>query len=357
MEERQIPDITKAQRNSREIRWYILLLPVGHRGPAKGLRKELEYRQREGLPLFDYFAPQYKEVKRIDGKFVESDHALYFNYVFVKASEEEIYRMKQHHLAHFNFMPRVKVGDKSYYPYLTERGMDLLRWIAKAYSNVLPVCTIEPDQLIAGDRVRIVSGQFAGAEASVVKTIGGGSKAIMVRIENWMWVPLLHVRPSEYEIIALNEEGKHAYTQLDNERIQQGLHLALEHRMTGMDLTDADIRIAQEALKLYNNLEMGTDVMRSKLYSILLQAHTILSDREEQDKVMARAQAILPLLKAEQSKALLSATLYGCTDNLRFKEEADKMILRWKEEVQPKKLKRQLIRRLEDYNRWFGHDL
>lgn len=35
-------------------------------------------------------------------------------------------------------------------------------------------------------------------------------------------------RPSgEYEIIALHEGGKHVYTRLDNDRLQEGLHEAM----------------------------------------------------------------------------------------------------------------------------------
>ena len=54
---------------------------------------------------------------------------------------------------------------------------------------------------------------------------GGGHKDVMARILDCMWVPLLEVKPGEYELIELNTKGKHAYTHLDNDRLREGLHV------------------------------------------------------------------------------------------------------------------------------------
>lgn len=44
-------------RDVHTVRWYVLSLPACHKGPAKGLRKELDRRVRLGEPTFDFFAP------------------------------------------------------------------------------------------------------------------------------------------------------------------------------------------------------------------------------------------------------------------------------------------------------------
>ena len=49
----------------------------------------------------------------------------------------------------------------------------------------------------------------------------------MVCVENYMWVPLLRVQPGQYEVIALNDDGKHVYTRLGNDRQLLKLHEAL----------------------------------------------------------------------------------------------------------------------------------
>ena len=45
-------------RDVHAVRWYVLSLPACHKGPAKGLKKELDRRVRLGEPTFDFFAPQ-----------------------------------------------------------------------------------------------------------------------------------------------------------------------------------------------------------------------------------------------------------------------------------------------------------
>ena len=118
------------------VRWYVLVLPYGHRGsPSAGLRAELERREKSGEPPFDYFAPQYVEVRSVRGKMTKTTRALLFNYVFVHASEAEIYRMKSGTLRNYNFLPRVRESDRQHYPYLTDEAMENLRWVARAHET------------------------------------------------------------------------------------------------------------------------------------------------------------------------------------------------------------------------------
>ena len=105
----------------------------------------------------------------------------------------------------------------------------------------------------------------------------------------------------------------------------------------------------------YGKLQMDSDVMRCKLASILLMAHTVLGNREERGELEAFSRTILPLLKAEQSRALLLATLYGCTDNNMYYHEAHALIVPWRKKPDMKKSKRQLLQWLDDYDEWLGH--
>ena len=331
-----------------------MVVPQRHKGAVAELENEHKRRQRNGEPVLEYFAPTYVEVKNIDGKLVNTQKPLLYNYVFIHASEEEIYRMKQR-LPQYNFLSRVKDGESSYYPYLSDKAMEDLQWIAKSYADTLPVYFPETNKLMKGDKVRITAGQFKGVEATVVSQPGAGKKDIMVSIENWMWVPLLHILPGQYEVIALNEQNKHVYTSLDNERLSGGLHRALKQYHTANGASEADRELANEALRLYGSLQMETDVMRCKLYSLLLPAYLIAGRKDEFETLVAAARTILPALKAEQSKALLLVTLYGCTDNSIFHSQAHALIDRWRTEERPKKSKLQLMQRLDDYDDWLGH--
>ena len=315
------------------VRWYVLVLPYGHRGsPSAGLRAELERREKSGEPPFDYFAPQYVEVRSVRGKMTKTTRALLFNYVFVHASEAEIYRMKSGTLRNYNFLPRVRESDRQHYPYLTDEAMENLRWVARAYDEVLPVCTPAPDKLMKGDRVRITEGQFMGVEATVMTQPGAGQKSVMVCVEDWLWVPLLYVKQGQYEVVALNESGKHIYTKLNNDRLFTKMHEAIIHYHSAEGVTDDDRRTAQEIINLFGSLEMPTPILRCKHYSLLLPAYLVLGRTEDMNTLLHKADSVLSGIKAEQVAALLLTTLYGCTGNDYYRGQAHNIINRWGKE-------------------------
>lgn len=349
----------RAKKNSNAVRWYVLALPTSRKGhyqgnPARALQMEQERRTRTGEPVFEYFAPSYVEVRKQHGEMVRSNHPLLYNYVFIHASEAEIYRMKRF-LPQYNFLPRVREKYDAYYPYLSDEAMENLKWVAASYSDVLPVYTPGPERLMKGDRIRITEGQFKGVEASVIIQPGGGRKEVMVCVENCMYVPLLCVEPGQYEVIALNADNRHVYTRLNGDRLPVGLHEALKRYHSPEGVTDADRALASEVLQQYANLQLDSDVMRCKLYSMLLPAYAILGDREAFDQLLGTVRSILPLIRAEQSRSLLLVTLYGCTNCCLDYEQAHAAIDPWRGEQPLKKSKAQLLRRLDDYDCWLSH--
>ena len=349
----------RARKNSNAVRWYVLALPTSRKGhyqgnPVRVLQMELERRARSGEPVFEYFAPSYVEVRKQHGELIRTNHPLLYNYVFIHASEAEIYRMKRF-LPQYNFLPRVREKDDAYYPYLSDEEMENLKWVAASYSDVLPVYTPGPERLMKGDRIRITEGQFKGVEASVIIQPGGGRKEVMVCVENCMYVPLLCVEPGQYEVIALNADNRHVYTRLNGDRLPAGLHEALKRYHSPEGVTDADRALASEVLQQYANLQLDSDVMRCKLYSMLLPAYAILGDREAFDQLLGTVRSILPLIRAEQSRSLLLVTLYGCTNCCLDYEQAHAAVDPWRGEQPLKKSKAQLLRRLDDYDCWLSH--
>ena len=344
--------------NSHVVRWYVMTLPTSsagdfHGNPGRGLQMEAERRERCGEPSFDFFAPKYQEVKDIKGKLVRTNCPLLYNYVFVHSSEVEIMRIKKFQ-PRYNFLSRVRDDAGCHFPYLSDRAMENLRWVAASYSNELPVYTPDPQRLMKGDRVRIIAGAFEGVEAEVVIQPGGGRKDVMVRVEGCMWVPLLSVKPGEYEVIELNTEARHVYTRMANERLPQLLHDALLHFHANA-ITDVDRRAANEVVAQYGKVVMDSDVMRCKLYSLLLPAYLVLGRKGDYADLSATIKSILPLIKAEQSLALLLVTLYGCTDSSLFFDRAHAVVDAWKKATVVKKSKLILIERLADFDRAFGH--
>ena len=355
-------DLTQVgkRHDLKAVRWYVLTLPTAAGGrrdrisPSKGLDVELSRRERRGETLFEYFAPSYVEVRKVGGKLVNTRRPLLFNYVFIRSSVEEIFRMKQA-LPLYNFLPRVSSGNTTYFPHLLDQEMANLRWVAEAYSNELPVYVPESARLLKGDRVRITSGYFTGMEAEVVIQPGGGHKEVMARILDCMWVPLFEVKAGEYELIELNAKSKHVYTHLDNDRLSEGLHEALGRYHASGSACEEDRRLAGEVLRGYASLRAETDVMRCKLCALLLPAYKLSGDEEAFVRLHDTMRGLLPVVKAPQSRALLLVTLYGCTDNALYRRMAHELVDPWQADPSPKKSKLSLIRRLGDYDCWLNH--
>ena len=127
------PEALEALRNNNAVRWYVLSLPDCHRGGVRGLQREQDRR-----------IPSYQEVRRIDGKFVNTQRPLLFNYVFVRASERDVFQLMQRFPV-LSFLPRVRERKREYFPYLSDAAMENLQWVARSYSNTLPVYIPQPD--------------------------------------------------------------------------------------------------------------------------------------------------------------------------------------------------------------------
>lgn len=116
------PEALEALRNNNAVRWYVLSLPDCHRGGVRGLQREQDRRIQAGEPSFGFFAPSYQEVRRIDGKFVNTQRPLLFNYVFVRASERDVFQLMQRFPV-LSFLPRVRERKREYFPYLSDAAI------------------------------------------------------------------------------------------------------------------------------------------------------------------------------------------------------------------------------------------
>ncbi len=338
------------------VRWYLMFFPFGKKGLTVGLDQELERRKRSGENTFEYFAPTYVESKEADGKILNTQEALLYNYFFIHCSEDDLFVLKRHQ-PQYSVLRRITNSDGSYhYPYVKDSVIRTLQWVARSYGGRIPLCLLDQTLLVKGDRIRITKGQFKGLEANLVRRPKSTQSEIMVFVDNWMCVPLMNVRPTQYEVIGIcdtNEKNDNHHG-LDNAQLSQSLHEALCRFLKG-ETVDADIRLATEIYERYAEVKVETSILRCKLYSLLLPAITILGNREKSEGIMKLVQIMLPTITAEQSLALLLTTLYGCTDNLFFYEKAHALVSPWTKEESPKKSKRQLIQRLADYDCCLGH--
>ncbi len=334
------------------VRWYLMVYPYGRKGLIYGLEREIARRERAGEPQIEFFAPVYVEAKEVNNRIVRTEKQLFYNYVFVRASENEIFRMKKFE-EQYNFLRReTSSGGEVFYPYVSDEVIQNLKWIARSYSDVIPVYTGDTSWLVKGDRIRITAGPLKGVEANIYDSRTNNHKEIMVVVDNGMIVPLLHIKERQYKVIALSGKAPDNITIAED--LIPNLHSILCRWMTD-ESTPEDESFVKNTISRYADKEPGSGVMRCKYFSILLMAYTVLHDMESKANLLGIINAILPAITAEQSKALLLTILYGCTDDSIYYRQAHGIIDSWTRESSPKKSKQQLIRMLSDYDRILGH--
>ncbi len=355
-----IPDIARSaaanMANRKVVRWYIMTFSDNRKGITLGLEKEKKRREICGGKPLEYFAPTYIAAEDIDGKLVSKKKQLMLNYLFVRANENELFEIKRNQPS-YNVLRRVVHADgTSYIPYVSDGVIQSLQWIARSYSGYIPISMIDPRLLIKGDRIRITKGELKGVEAHLVRRPNSAVREIMVFVDNWMCVPLLNVRPSQYKVIGLNEgtaKAKQSYG-FEKAEISQKMCEALCRFHHG-ETTEDDKKFALDIFNQYGALEVETPALRSKLHSLLLPACLIFGEKERFDSLIALMKQAEPTIKSELQLAQQYLILYGCTDNVFDYEKAHAIIDAWAKEEAPKKSRQVLINRLADYDKCFGH--
>ena len=63
---------------------------------------------------------------------------------------------------------------REYFPYLSDAAMENLQWVARSYSNTLPVYIPQPDVCARATGYALPRERFKGVEATVVIQPGAG---------------------------------------------------------------------------------------------------------------------------------------------------------------------------------------
>lgn len=333
------------ERNRNEVRWYLMSYPQSSKGLTEGLKREIARRSRYDEVQIEYFAPTFTEVQEIKGKLVNTKKLLLFNYFFVKASEREIFRMKQFE-TQYNFFKRCfKPNGESYFPFVSEETISTLRLIASAYLGTLPIYTANAPWLLKGDRIKIVRGQFKGLEATLFENQHSGNSEIMVSLDDMSWVPLLRVRTGDYELLELYNRNAAAYEELSNDSQTTSVYKALlSYLKEGQASTD----LANTIIKQYEGIAPNTDIQRCKMFALLLSAYKITGDEAHLKELTSTVIQILPAVKAEFAKALLTVSLYACTNSEIYYDKAHKLLAPWRNASKIKRNKQVLINRLDE---------
>ncbi len=336
-------------------RWYVMFFPWGKSGLTVGLEQELSRRKISGEKPFEYFAPTYVMMKEADGNMVKSTENMLYNYFFVHTTEDDLFVIKRHQPQYSVMRPEYDSDGVRHYPYVSDNAIKTLRWVSKSFGGCIPICFIDQRLFVRGDKIRIIRGRFKGTEAHLVARPNSDKNDVMVYVDNWMCVPLMNVHPEHYTIIGLNDTDEtNRLSALDDKSLSQELHEAL-CRFHGEQTTEEDKALAERVCSEYSDLKVTTSLQRCKQCAYLLPAYTILNRTDKVEHLLSLMQVLLKEIKSEQVIASTLLVIYGCTDNAFHYEKVHVIIDAWAKDPSPKKSHQNLIARLADYDKCFGH--
>lgn len=345
--------------------------PQSSKGLTEGLKREVQRRIRDCESPIEYFAPTFVEAVEVKGQLVNSEKLLLFNYFFVHASEEQIYRMKQFEPQYNFFRKRYDGEGVGCFPFVTEEVINSLRCIAEAYCGKLPVYIVDAPWLIKGDRVKITRGQFKGVEATLFENQQSGNKEIMVSLDDFAWVPILKLKPGDYELLELYNKNAAAFDLLTDKQLLD-LHAALMRKYLSLresatteviplnsdtviarECNDRsnlieDKQLAEEIIKQFQGIAPNSDIKRSKMFTALLLSYKILDDEPRLTALMSTIKQMLPAVKAEHPRALLLLALYAVSSNEVYRNQFLEHTASWTKTGALKKNKQLLLEKFTE---------
>lgn len=285
-------------------RWYIL----SYLGSQRDAVKRLE------LIDHPYFAPLFFGQGASHGNVHDFLH--FANYAFVFATQHQIYDLKRKLLHSFNFLPR-NYGNGQEHPFVEERVIEQLRKVEEVYNGKIPFMPYTAD-VIVGDTIRILTGQFKDQQAVAITRNGSKYRQIILDIAGKFIIPLCKLKAGEFEIINYSTKTATSNTtpkvrKEDLTYLQEALGRYYRIQPVEESQLSWDATRIHDLVHRYKSITPTTHIQRVKTSLLLVMAFTILDDLEQKQHYIKHTLNLIRESSTSALKANAYATLYGCT--------------------------------------------
>lgn len=308
------------------IRWYVIHLPKASLKMIKELEGEMEYRKALGddkQPVLDYFAPVLKEAKIVEGKVKESASPFCLNYVFIRASLEHLrtFRVKY---PSYNLVKNQSCAGG--YMFVPDREMELFRFVARAYHDIIPCIAPTARQLVKGDRVRVTGGQFEGIEGTLLTQQGKLGGRVVITVSNCFAVPTLEIGAEYLEILSFSDRNKHIYGKLD--LYYPRIRRALRHFFVG-ELQQADLHHVEQFLSQLSRVNVESEKVRARYLAYLMMSYMVMKDREATAYYVRECHSLISGVTNLTTRAFILTAMYACTGDTCYRDMAKSIVATW----------------------------
>lgn len=308
-----------------EKRWYIIRLPKTTLKAGEELEREMSYRRKKDLSVMEYFAPEFVEMKEIDGNVLKKKSPFCLNYVFLYSTLEDILDFRKDY-PKYNLIKDRMESTNNPYLFVPEKEMKIFMIMARAYKNIVPFCQPEEVKLSKGDKVRIIGGPFSGIEGILLSQNGSDGGKVIINVCNCLAVPTLSIQPEYIKILSFASGGKHIYKKFDN--YQPKIRRALRHYFENkLDATDR--KNVTSFISRFNDVEIPSRKMLGKYYTLMMMSHRVLGNNDEIAFYAKNCISSISDVTNVVTRAYIFSALYACTKENIFHEEAKKIIATW----------------------------
>lgn len=289
--------------STHQPQWYVLSYLGSHRDALKRL----------ALIECPYFAPEF--FAHESARSSRRDYCTFSSYAFVQATQDRIYQLKRDVLRPFNFLPMAQ-GVDGHHPYVSDETINQLRHVEAANDGKIPYIPY-PTDVVIGDTIKILVGQFQGQEARAIKRNGSKYRQIVLDIAGKFIIPLCKLKVGEYEIISFSDKGNKSAGSGVRKEDLAFLNDALKRHYGIGETTDeqrATDEVRTQAIILrYRSLTPTTHLQRIKVATLLVMAYTIVRQTDQQQHYIGHALNLLKDRCTPSQKASAYAMLYACT--------------------------------------------
>lgn len=297
-------------------RWYILDCLKSVPQARKELQAVLDSHKDDGL---DFYVPNFFMVDH-KGKSIPVHNRTSKNYVFIYASENQLFQLKfrdRRELYHYNLLPLIK-GTEPHHPYVDTHVIAQLKKIADINDDII-TATAYVEDIVEGDKIRILTGPYAGFQATAITRNGSKYRDIVLNIVSTATIPLGRLQNCDFEIIEHGTKARNNYTAALCNRNLQRLHTYLRHYHAIDDTIDErqaaeETRDAESIIRTTPDVTEGSTIILARRLATLICAYTVTRDDYHRDRVVAHAQRLLDAATVnDTTRLLLLSALYGTT--------------------------------------------
>ena len=243
--------MTEANSQMELLPWLVMYSNSGDIGIQDLL--EAKKAESETTGIFDVFVPFDVTRQVVDGKAVEVKRLIAGNYIFIKATREDILRLRQESPFDATLRFLHPASSPTGCIYVKEEDIQNIRLAVKSLDNNVEYFVPTSKELVVGDYVRILDGEYAGVKGILESVKGHEGGRVIVPLGDVLAVRTSKISAENIQLLDLakapDSQGK-SYTSRAYKKIRvliaDSEKLLEERKRQGM----LSQRSQEEALRL-----------------------------------------------------------------------------------------------------------